>query len=160
VANTRATRSIMTANILYMVVILFATLAPIPWAALNNNQLPLGVLDPDAWLTASTWTVGSPIEAAVNLLMFVPIGVFAALVLRGGWRWIGPALLSAGIEIAQIVHPDRISDPRDLVINTSGALLGVLAVSLARRPARTIVRLSSELTARRSARTTGSGSGA
>ncbi|WP_409047441.1 VanZ family protein [Microbacterium sp. HA-8] len=134
-ANTRATRSIMAVGILYTVVILFATLAPIPWASLNNNQLPLGVLDPDAWLTATTWTVGSVVEVAVNLLMFVPIGVFAALVLRGAWCWIAPVLLSAGIEIAQIAHPDRISDPRDLVINTSGALLGVLIVRMARRPA-------------------------
>jgi glycopeptide antibiotics resistance protein len=131
--SARLSRSIMTLGILYSVAILFATLAPIPWAALNNNQLPLGVLDPDAWLTVSTWTVGSTVEVAVNLLMFVPIGVFAALVLRGAWCWIAPVLLSAGIEIAQIAHPDRISDPRDLLITTSGALLGVLAVNLARR---------------------------
>jgi hypothetical protein len=70
-----------------------------------------------------------------NVVMFLPVGVLAALLIRRR-RW--PLALLAGvaftsvIELVQVPEPDRISDPRDLVMNTAGTMLGVLIVLAAR----------------------------
>lgn len=112
----------------YAGLVLWATLGSVPRAGLGN-QSPNGVLDWRLWLEPSTWTTGLESELMLNVLMFVPLGALLAFALRGV-SFVVPVMMAAGfslaIELAQIPMSDRISDPRDLVANTVGALIGVI----------------------------------
>jgi len=114
----------------YAAVVLWVTVGPAPWRT-SGHQLDGGILNPESWTTTATWTTGYLSEMALNVAMFVPVGLLAALLIPRR-RW--PVALLAGvafttvIELVQAAELDRISDPRDLVMNTSGAILGVLFV--------------------------------
>jgi hypothetical protein len=112
----------------YAGLVLWATLGSVPRAGLGN-QSPNGVLDWRLWLEPSTWTTGLETELMLNVIMFVPLGALLAFALRGV-SFVVPVMMAAGfslaIELAQIPMSDRISDPRDLVANTVGALIGVI----------------------------------
>ncbi|MCK8609357.1 VanZ family protein [Agromyces sp. C10] len=112
----------------YAGLVLWATLGSVPRAGLGN-QSPNGVLDWRLWLEPSTWTTGLETELMLNVLMFVPLGALLAFALRGV-SFMVPVVMAAGfslaIELAQIPLADRISDPRDLLANTVGALIGVV----------------------------------
>ncbi|WP_353113849.1 VanZ family protein [Microbacterium sp.] len=84
-----------------------------------------------------TWLDFTTLEVAANVLVFVPVGVIAAVLLpvrRQGYALlIGPAL-SAMIETVQLVAlPQRAATLSDLIANSLGATLGVAAVLLVRR---------------------------
>ena len=118
----------------YAAVVLWVTVGPAPWRT-SGHQLDGGILNPDAWTAQVTWTTGYLSEMAFNVALFVPVGLLAALLIpRRKW----PLALVAGfafttlIELVQVPELDRVSDPRDLVMNTSGAVLGVLLVLVAR----------------------------
>lgn len=120
---------------LYLALVLWATLGPVPWRTATNEAAG-GILNPASWTSAATWSTGYFAEIAFNVAMFVPLGVLAALLLpRRAW----PLAVLAGvaattaIELAQLPMPDRVSDPRDLVANSAGALIGVVLVLAARR---------------------------
>ena len=71
------------------------------------------------------------IEFFGNILMFVPLGVFAALLIpRKAWwtlLFMGTAF-SAAIELSQDAFlPSRYPEVRDLVSNTTGFLIGAAA---------------------------------
>jgi len=77
------------------------------------------------------WITFALVEFTANIVLFVPVGVLFTLML--GWRrWWLAALLGAGltaaIEFAQLFIPNRVTDPRDLVSNSVGALIGVTLV--------------------------------
>lgn len=118
----------------YAAVVLWLTVGPAPWRT-SGNQLEGGILNPDAWTAPVTWTTGYLSEMAFNVALFVPVGLLAALMIPRR-RW--PLALLAGvgfttmIELVQVPELDRVSDPRDLVMNTGGAVLGVLIVLVAR----------------------------
>lgn len=117
-------------------------------------EVPGGVLNPAAWTREATWNVGPPSEIVANILLFVPVGVLFAVVFGRRLWWLAllaAAALTATIEILQIPMPDRISDPRDLVANSAGALIGIaivsvgwLAAALGRALSRSGSRLSPE----------------
>lgn len=118
----------------YAAAVLWATIGPAPWRT-AGHQLDGGILNPEAWTAPVTWTTGYLSEIAFNVAIFLPVGVLAALLIpRRHW----PLAMLAGfgftvvIELVQVPEPTRISDPRDLVMNTAGAVLGVLVVVLAR----------------------------
>ena len=125
--NRRPLRFIAVA---YAAVVLWVTVGPAPWHT-RGHELGGGILNPESWTTTATWTTGYLSEMAFNVAMFVPVGLLAALLIPRR-RW--PLALLAGvafttvIELVQMPELDRISDPRDLVMNTSGAMLGVLVV--------------------------------
>ncbi len=129
--NRRPLRLIAAA---YVALVLWVTIGLVPWHT-NGDQFDSGILNPDAWTSPITWTTGYLSEMAFNVAMFVPVGVLGALLIPRR-RW--PLALVAGfaftlfIELVQMPQPDRISDPRDLVMNTAGAVLGVLVVLAAR----------------------------
>jgi glycopeptide antibiotics resistance protein len=129
--NRRPLRLIALA---YAVAVLWATIGPAPWRT-SGNQLDGGILNPDAWTASVTWTTGHLSEMAFNVALFIPVGLIAALLIPRR-RW--PLAFVAGfaftmlIELVQVPEPDRISDPRDLVMNTAGAVFGVLIVLAAR----------------------------
>lgn len=128
----RARVTIAALGLLYTSAVLWATLRPLPWAT-DGNQEAYGILNPQAWIGWSTWTDGSALEIVANVLMFLPIGVTSGLLLHGLLSVVIPVALTLTIELAQVVLPDRISHPRDLVANVSGAVLGLIIASLLRR---------------------------
>ncbi|MGR2752792.1 VanZ family protein [Agromyces arachidis] len=141
--------------VLYVGLVLWATLGPVPWAG-PSYQSRDGVLDLGSWLDAETWAMGTGTEFVLNVLMFVPLGVLLALTLRRlPVLWVTAVAVGLGvlIELAQIPMVDRISDPRDVVANAGGALLGVLVargvaalVALARRGETTQARSRAQRT--------------
>jgi D-alanyl-D-alanine carboxypeptidase len=79
----------------------------------------------------------APVEAAANVLLFLPVGALAALVLARHNRLLPLALgagLSVAVETTQSVLPGRVPDLVDVAANTAGTALGVglAAVGLAR----------------------------
>ena len=133
----------------YLALVAWATLGPVSWHPIGW-EARYGVLTPSIWLDPATWTTGSITEFAMNIAMFIPLGVLFAL-LAGPRRWplavLAAAAVSLAIELIQIPIADRISDPRDLLSNTGGGAVGVLVVcvgwivqAVARRLARRLAR--------------------
>lgn len=90
------------------------------------------VLSLSTWLDPDTWSRGYSTEFLANILLFVPLGVLVRLALpRLGW--IGAVAfggtVSITIEVLQVWTP-RISDPRDVVANSVGALIGALLAAI------------------------------
>ena len=113
------------------------TLAPVPWRTVTS-ETTFGVLGVRTWLDAATWSSGRPGEFLANILLFVPLG----LLLRMSFPrarvlvvLLGAVAIAGAIEVAQLPL-DRVSDPRDLVANTLGAVLGIVGGSLAGRARR------------------------
>lgn len=78
---------------------------------------------PTAWVTFDL------VEFSANVVMFAPLGLL--VVAWGGRPWHGiliAVVLSSGIELAQGAFlPTRVADVRDVIANTGGAALGVVA---------------------------------
>lgn len=120
---------------LYLTALATVTLLPAPWAEAKAAQIDSGVLSHTAWLSAQTWTTGSPPEFVLNVLLFTPAGL---LISHWGARraTVLAAALTLTIEIAQIPITGRISDPRDLIANIAGTLLGIAIATWARQARR------------------------
>ncbi|MGY2080430.1 VanZ family protein [Modestobacter sp. SYSU DS0657] len=74
-----------------------------------------------------------PVEVVANVLLFVPVGALAALVLRRSGPVLPLALGAATsvlIELAQGVLPGRVPDLVDVAANTAGASVGVVLVTV------------------------------
>ncbi|WP_051513963.1 VanZ family protein [Microbacterium sp. C448] len=127
-----ARTTIAALGALYTGAVLWVTLRPLPWAT-EGNQEAYGILNLQSWIGWSTWTEGSPLEIVANILMFLPIGLASGLLFRGSVGLLVPIALTLVIELAQIPLADRISHPRDLVANASGAILGLLIAAAVRR---------------------------
>ena len=133
----------------YAAVVLWVTVGPAPWRT-ATQQIEGGILNPAAWTSSITWTTGYLMEMVFNVALFVPVGMLAALLIRRR-RW--PLALLAGfaftttIELTQLLASDRISDPRDLVMNTAGAVVGVFLVLVARMVRRAGAVAASEVRA-------------
>lgn len=118
----------------YAAAVLWVTIGPAPGSTMGN-QLDGGILNPAAWTAPVTWTTGRLYEIAFNVAMFIPVGVLGALLIpRRRWplAFLAGVAFSVLIELVQVPVLDRISDPRDLVMNTAGAVLGVFVVLAAR----------------------------
>lgn len=76
-----------------------------------------------------------PFEVAVNLLLFVPFGVYLGLLRRARpWRslvTIGGTSLA--LEIAQYVLAVGSTDATDIVVNTAGGLVGLGLIAVVHR---------------------------
>jgi glycopeptide antibiotics resistance protein len=75
------------------------------------------------------WMNVNRLEFLANVGMFVPIGLFLLLLFGTRLWWVAIAAgfaLTSAIELAQRSIPGRVSDPRDVVANTGGAVIGVL----------------------------------
>lgn len=74
------------------------------------------------------WFGYGELEFTANMVMFLPIGFFLGLIVRGRWRWLAfavPFLLSVTIETAQLLFlPERYADLSDVLANTLGAWSG------------------------------------
>lgn len=114
--------------VLYLGVVAFITLTPAghgdavsdlsgrAFSIIGSLPLPAGFTSADA-------------EFALNVLMFAPLGVFAVLLFGPKGFWLAALAglaLSVGIEWVQEFLPSRVSDPRDLLANGAGAIVGAL----------------------------------
>lgn len=111
----------------YLGLIGLVTLGPTPW----RTRPPMGdydVLSLSTWLDPETWSRTTSPEFVANVVLFVPLGLLLRLALPRA-TWVGAVLLggavSVAIEILQMAT-SRISDPRDVVANTLGAVIGAL----------------------------------
>ncbi|WP_374007130.1 VanZ family protein [Leifsonia sp. LS-T14] len=121
-------------------------LAAVGWITLNpapgdpaGNPLLRQVLRTLSALPGLGWVDYDVAEFSANVLLFVPMGVLFTLLL-GVWRWwlavaFGVAATLV-IEFVQLFLPERVSDPRDLLANTVGTVLGVAIVALTARGTR------------------------
>ncbi|GAA1968582.1 VanZ family protein [Amycolatopsis minnesotensis] len=109
-------------------------LQPFQWVADIGTELHKYGLSTADWFTTQTFQ-----QAAMNVLLFVPLGIFAKLWWRRGFT--GATLLGFGasllIEITQLTanfgtapFQYRIFDVDDLMTNTAGATLGWTAAAL------------------------------
>jgi len=121
----------------YLALVAYVTLGPQP---LDSQQ--------SAWLKRiiaelaqhhqTRWLTYSRVEFIANILMFIPIGVFFVLLLGRDW-WI-PAIvagvaMTCTIEFVQLFLPTRVPDIRDLVSNSFGSFIGVVAAMIITTPA-------------------------
>lgn len=71
------------------------------------------------------------VEFLGNILMFVPLGVFVALLISRRHWWVllfAGTLFSGFIELGQLLLlPDRVPEMRDLISNSTGFILGAIA---------------------------------
>ena len=138
-------------TIVYLGVVGWITLGPQPVTPDQEVLIfrILGVLQQVEWLS---WLSYNMVEFIANALMFLPIGLFFLLLFGRRLWWLAMLLgagLSCAIEFAQLFLPGRVSDPRDLVANSAGALLGVIAALVVTTPA--AIRRARELRLRRGA---------
>lgn len=78
----------------------------------------------------TSWMTFNGIEFVINVLMFIPVGIFFVLLL-GRRMWplaiVFGIIGSCWIELAQYLWmPDRTADVRDVVSNSVGIVLGVM----------------------------------
>lgn len=126
-------------TVVYLGVVCWVTLGPQPldersdswlWRALSF----FGRHDVTSWITYDR------LEFAANMAMFLPVGLFFLLLFGRRLWWLAILLsfaLTVGIEFVQLFLPNRVSDLRDILSNTSGATIGVfLGLALTARGAR------------------------
>jgi glycopeptide antibiotics resistance protein len=133
-------------TLLYLGAVGFITLGPQPPVG-GKNGIVMVVLRILWEHPATGWVTYNGVEFAANVAMFAPIGLFFLLLLgRRGWLLaiLLPFLMTVGIETAQLWIPGRVSDIRDVISNTTGAIIGVLVglaiTAPAARRARTAAR--------------------
>jgi glycopeptide antibiotics resistance protein len=113
----------------YLALVGWITLGPQPFDS-NTGGLIWRALRLFQRYEATDWITYSRLEFGANVAMFVPIGLFFLLLFGRRLWWLSVLFgvgLTIAIEIAQLFLPGRVSDPRDLVANSSGAFIGVMA---------------------------------
>ncbi len=108
-----------TGVVLALMAVVLATL--LPWGDTDGSKLRL---DPMSDL--------DDLQALVNVLLFVPLGGFLALL--GRWSWVrvslGAAALSVAVEVLQfLLISGRYASVGDVILNVSGAVIGYALVS-------------------------------
>jgi len=140
-------------TVAYLGLVGWITLGPQPLNP-GNSGMFWRVLNLLSRHEETDWITYNRVEFGANVAMFVPIGLFFLLLFGRRLWWLAilfGVAMTFGIELAQQFIPDRVSDPRDLVANSSGAFLGVVvALVLTAGKARQIRR---EAAIRRSLRT-------
>jgi glycopeptide antibiotics resistance protein len=120
----------------YLGIVGWLTLGPQPLDD-EPNGLLFKLLEVLGRHRATDWVTYMGLEFTANIAMFVPVGLFFLLLL-GRSNWFAAVLAGIGltfaIETAQIFLPARVSDPRDLLSNSIGALLGVTAALIVTTP--------------------------
>ncbi len=132
----------------YVVILGFITLWPTPVDRGGGGELLMKVLRRLHRWGIPDWIDYGFVEAASNILLFVPLGALVVWIMGRSYWWVGGAaglLLSAAIELAQFIFlPARYPSVADVLANTIGAALGGLLILLVmergaavRNPART-----------------------
>ncbi|MDQ0424596.1 MULTISPECIES: VanZ family protein [Cellulomonas] len=127
----RARRVVVVALVAYLAAVAAVTLSPAPADDGTLGAVRAAV----AWLAAHGLPVTYlGVEAAANVVMFVPFGVLVGLLVARPWAVVLlGAATSALVETVQLALPTRVSTVQDVVMNTLGAAVGVAALALAAR---------------------------
>jgi glycopeptide antibiotics resistance protein len=125
---------VLTAWLIGGLVLTLQPAHPLPGQVVDDNLIPFHTLNIYvANLDSSFWIR----NALGNLGLLLPVGLLGPIAIPALGRWWRVALvallLSAGIEVAQLVIPDRSADIDDVILNVAGALLGCVALGLLRR---------------------------
>ncbi|MGZ4333355.1 MAG: VanZ family protein [Gaiellaceae bacterium] len=105
----------------------------------GENVLQLRPFGEISGLISNPRDLSQDFDILGNVLLFMPFGVAMAFATRVGLRRTvaAGAVLSAAIEIAQLVIPGRWTSVDDFILNTFGAAVGYVAwVTLAHRQRR------------------------
>lgn len=122
---------------IYLGVVGWITLGPQPFDE-GSDSLVWRMLHLLGRFPLTDWVTYSFLEFWANVAMFVPVGLFFVLLLGRGRWWLAivlGVLLTVGIEFVQLFLPDRVSDPRDILANSVGAFVGVIAALIVTWPA-------------------------
>ena len=133
-----------TLTLAYLAIVGWLTLTP------SSTGFESGLLwrlaDALGQYPATDWFTFMRLEFLANIAMFVPFGVFLVLLFGRRMWWLAivlGVLMTAGIEFAQNFIPSRVSDPRDLLANSVGAVVGtLLALAVTAPRARRLKALS------------------
>lgn len=115
------------ATIAYLALVGWLTLTP--QSTVVNNGILWRISDFLDRFEAFDWVTFPMIEFTANIALFVPVGLFLVLLLGRRQWWlaiIAGAVMTVAIELAQRDIAGRVSDPRDLVANTLGTVVGTL----------------------------------
>ncbi|MFE7405038.1 VanZ family protein [Isoptericola sp. NPDC057559] len=129
-----------------LLILLFAAyLALVTWTVLWKLDVPFTgeagqrVVKLVPFAATAHAGASDPVEIVLNLLIFLPFGVYLGLLVPA-WPWwkVAGALAGASalLEVAQYVLAVGSSDVTDVVVNTAGGLAGLGVVALARRALR------------------------
>lgn len=114
------------------------------WSSPVDRGVNVVDLPPVAWLIRTfglTVQQGYDLtEFAANVVLFIPLGIFAML-LMPRWRWwhvsLFAAALSGAIELLQeFLRPDRFATMSDVVANTAGGTIGAFVCIAAQSAAK------------------------
>jgi hypothetical protein len=134
VTSAHVERRVVVVLVLYLGLVARVTLWPQP-APDETFDVVRAVV---AWLSdrGVPVTYGG-VEAVSNVVMFVPFGVLVGLLVRRWWVVVLLACAtSTAIELAQLAFlPTRVPTVQDVVLNTLGAALGVMALGISSRRA-------------------------
>jgi glycopeptide antibiotics resistance protein len=112
----------------YVVLIGWLTLTPQPVA--GQRSILWALVDLLERIPGADWVTFDRVEFLANILLFIPLGVLLTLLLGRSRWWVGivaPIGMTLAIELAQRFIAGRVSDPRDLIANSLGAIVGALA---------------------------------
>lgn len=121
----------------YLVFVAWLTLTPQPIGP-DQQQFIQRVLDALHRRGYAETLDYEGLEFLANIALFVPIGMFLLLLFGAGGWWlaaIGSFAMTAVIETVQQQIPGRVSDERDLIANTIGALIGIVIALILTLPA-------------------------
>lgn len=126
----------------YIVLIIYGTLYP-----LTGWQLPHGIQRSDAFLKWPKYLTRSDI--ITNLVIYVPFGALLAILLKRHFTstktvilvFICGFFISLTLEYIQFFLPGRVTSLVDILLNSSGALIGALIPSLIYRGSRSYTKL-------------------
>jgi glycopeptide antibiotics resistance protein len=121
----------------YLALVGWITLGPQPLNS-KDQRLLARILSYFGNYDATKWINYNLVEFSANVAMFVPLGLFFLLLLGRKRAWLAMLLgvvLTVGIETAQLFIAGRVSDPRDVLANSAGTLIGVIAALIITTPA-------------------------
>ena len=121
-------------SLVYLAGVAWMTLRPSAYGD-GTSQLLWRALDAFARHEETSWITFARVEAAANVAMFVPMGMFPALLLPKRAWWVGVVVgfaATCAIEAYQAtaLSATRFSDPQDILMNTIGAAIGAAFVGL------------------------------
>lgn len=123
-------RALLAVTAAYLLVVAWITLNPFPPDP-HRNGLLTALLALFAETPLLTWVTYDVVEFSANILLFVPMGALLTLLLGREHWWLALALgvvATLVIEFVQLFLPARFSDPRDLLANTLGTIVGIAIV--------------------------------
>ncbi|MEO9014047.1 MAG: VanZ family protein [Terrimesophilobacter sp.] len=129
----RRRRILQITTVCYLGVVGWITLGPQPLDGRSAGILR-SVLDVLARSDLTRWIGYDLVEFTANIAMFMPVGLSFLLLASRWWLALAAGVaLTCTIEFTQLFLPGRVSDARDILANSLGALLGVIIGLMLRR---------------------------